>query len=167
MILASLPIAGCSLAVSVAGGLAGRRRPFSLLSLAGTALAIGTGLLAADLFLRSQVDYGLDPPGGTYFVPTTVGLLAALAVIASTCRSCSASLEPTSPATNDSGRDRSPPPHPQVQRETAAASSRFHTAQPTLVERPGNISSQSPPNDRGEWRSITVTGGQSALPRGP
>lgn len=75
VILASLPIAGCSLAVSVAGGLSDRRRPFSLLRLTGVQLrvlrrvlalesaipllvvsivAIGTGFLAAQLFLTSQ-----------------------------------------------------------------------------------------------------------------
>src|SRR5581483_4894613 len=73
VILASLPIAGCSLAVSVAGGLSERKRPFSLLRLTGVplrvlrrvvalesvvpllvvaVLAIGTGLLSAQLFLR-------------------------------------------------------------------------------------------------------------------
>ena len=74
--LASLPIAGCSLAVSVVAGIAERRRAFSLLRLSGTplrvlrrvialesavpllvlaALSIATGFLAAGLFLHSQL----------------------------------------------------------------------------------------------------------------
>ena len=40
VLLTSLPIAGCSLAVSIAGGLAERRRPFSLLRLTGTSLGM-------------------------------------------------------------------------------------------------------------------------------
>lgn len=69
--LTSRPIAGCSLAVNIAGGPAERQRPFSLLRLAGTPLkvlgrvitlesvaplliitltSIGAGLLTAHLF---------------------------------------------------------------------------------------------------------------------
>ena len=40
VILATLPIAGCSLAVSVVAGLAERRRPFSLLRLTGVPLSL-------------------------------------------------------------------------------------------------------------------------------
>ena len=90
VMLASLPIAGCSLAVSVAGGLSERKRPFSLLRLTGVplrvlrrvvtlesavpllvvaAVAIGTGLLAADLFLRAQTGlHRCVPPGAEYYV---------------------------------------------------------------------------------------------------
>ncbi|WP_446216492.1 FtsX-like permease family protein [Micromonospora sp. IBHARD004] len=74
MILVSLPIAGCSLAVTVAGGLSDRKRPFSMLRLTGVQLGVlrrvvalesgvpllfaavvatGTGLLTAHLFLTS------------------------------------------------------------------------------------------------------------------
>ena len=40
VLFTSLPIAGCSLAVSIAGGLAERRRPFSLLRLTGVPLVV-------------------------------------------------------------------------------------------------------------------------------
>jgi predicted lysophospholipase L1 biosynthesis ABC-type transport system permease subunit len=76
VILVSLPIAGCSLAVAVAAGLADRRPPFSVLRLTGVPLAmlrrvvaletvvplvltaavsIAIGFLAAALFLRGPV----------------------------------------------------------------------------------------------------------------
>jgi cell division protein FtsX len=105
VILASLPIAGCSLAVNVAGGLSDRKRPFSLLRLTGVplrvlrrvvalesavpllavaAVAIGTGLLAAHLFLRAQMQYNLHAPGGGYYAIVAIGLVASLAIIAST-----------------------------------------------------------------------------------
>jgi hypothetical protein len=105
IILTSLPIAGCSLAVSVAGGLAERKRPFSLLRLAGTPLALlrrvitleaagpliisagvsaGAGLLAAQLFLRAQLHETLQPPNVEYYAIIVAGLVASLAVIAST-----------------------------------------------------------------------------------
>lgn len=105
VILASLPIAGCSLAAGVVAGLNDRRRPFSLLRLAGAPLAVlrrvvllesavplltvaglaaGMGFLAAQLFLTSQLDYRLRPPGATYHLTVAVGLTGALAIIAST-----------------------------------------------------------------------------------
>jgi len=105
VILTSLPIAGCSLAVSIAGGLSERRRPFSVLRLSGVplrvlrrvvalesavpllvvaAVAIGIGLLAAQLFLRAQMDYTLRPPGVDYFLIVLGGLAASLGIIAST-----------------------------------------------------------------------------------
>lgn len=105
VVLASIAIAGCSLAVSVAGGLSERKRPFSLLRLTGVPLgvlrrvitlesavpllaaavvAIGAGLLAAHLFLRAQMDYSLRPPGATYYISVAAGLLASLAIIAAT-----------------------------------------------------------------------------------
>lgn len=105
VILASLPIAGCSLAVNVAGGLAERRRPFSLLRLTGAPLGMlrrvvlleaaaplllaavvsaGVGLLTAQLFLRAQLSETLRPPGAQYYLLVTAGLAASLAVIAST-----------------------------------------------------------------------------------
>jgi hypothetical protein len=105
VILASLPIAGCSLAVGVIGGLNDRRRPFSVLRLTGvrlrtlravvllesavpllivSAVAIGVGFLAAALFLRAQLDYGLSPPGVAYYAIVAGGLIASLAIIAST-----------------------------------------------------------------------------------
>ncbi|SHN33047.1 ABC transporter permease [Cryptosporangium aurantiacum] len=105
VILGSLPIAGCGLAVAVVGGLSERKRPFALLRLSGvplrmlrrvvalesavplltvSAVAIGTGLLAAHLFLRAQMDYSLRAPGVEYYVIVAVGLAASLAVLAST-----------------------------------------------------------------------------------
>jgi hypothetical protein len=105
VILASLPIAGCSLAVSVAGGLSERKRPFSLLRLSGAplrvlrrvvafesavpllivaAVAIGTGFLAAQLFLTAQMGYTLRPPGAGYYLIVLAGLAASLGIIAST-----------------------------------------------------------------------------------
>ncbi|MFJ5921758.1 FtsX-like permease family protein [Kitasatospora sp. NPDC092948] len=105
VILATFPIAGCSLAVSVAGGLSERRRPFSLLRLTGVSLgtlrrvvamesvvpllvmaavAIGVGLLAADLFLRSQLQYSLHALGAGYYLAVVGGLAAALGIIGAT-----------------------------------------------------------------------------------
>ena len=105
VIVASLVIAGCSLAASVAGGLSDRKRPFSMLRLAGTPLgllrrvvvlessvplliaavvAIGAGFVAAHLFLTAQMDYALAPPGPLYFVIVAAGLVASLGIIAST-----------------------------------------------------------------------------------
>jgi hypothetical protein len=105
VILASLPIAGCSLAVSVIAGLTDRRRSFSLLRLAGTpvsllrrvvalesavpllAVAIISaclGLLVAELFLRSQLGLNLVPPGPAYYGYIAGGLVLSLGVIAAT-----------------------------------------------------------------------------------
>jgi len=105
VIVASLAVAGCSLAVSVAGGLSERRRPFSLLRLTGVPLrvlrqvvalesvvalllaavvAIGAGLLAAQLFLRSQMDYTLRPPHAGYYLVVAAGLAVSLGIVAST-----------------------------------------------------------------------------------
>ncbi|WP_311736865.1 ABC transporter permease, partial [Micromonospora parathelypteridis] len=104
-IVASLALAGCSLAVSVIGGLSERRRPFSLLRLSGApvqvlrrvvalesavpmlvvaAVAIGMGLLAAQLFLKAQMDYTLIAPEPRFYVIVVVGLAACLGIIAST-----------------------------------------------------------------------------------
>jgi hypothetical protein len=105
VILASLPIAGCALAASVAAGLGERQRPFSLLRLAGAPLgllrrvvglesvvplitvavaSIGIGLLAAQLFLESQLGYSLQPPGAGYYGLVLAGLAVALGIIAAT-----------------------------------------------------------------------------------
>ena len=105
VILASLPIAGCSLAVSVVAGLTDRRRPFSLLRLAGTpvgllrrvvalesavpllavaVVSVGLGLLVAELFLNSQLGLNLLPPGPAYYGFVAGGLLLSLGIIAAT-----------------------------------------------------------------------------------
>jgi flagellar biosynthesis protein FliQ len=105
VILVSFPIAGCSLAVSVAGGLRDRKRPFSLLRLTGIQLgvlrrvvllesavpllvvavvAIGMGFLAAQLFVQAQFRYSIRAPGVQYYAIVLAGLAASLSVIAST-----------------------------------------------------------------------------------
>ncbi len=105
VIVASLVIAGCSLAVGVIAGIADRKRPFSLLRLAGTplhvlrrmvlleaavplvaiaALSAGLGFLAAGLFLHSQLDYALRAPGLGYYVLVGGGIVASLTIIAAT-----------------------------------------------------------------------------------
>ncbi len=105
VIFTSLPIAGCSLAVSIAGGLAERRRPFSLLRLTGVplvmlrrvvtleaavplllgvAVSACAGFAAAALFLRAQLDQTLQPPTLTYYLLIAAGVIASLAIIATT-----------------------------------------------------------------------------------
>jgi hypothetical protein len=105
VILATLPIAGCSLAVSVAGALSERKRPFALLRLSGVplrmlrrvvalegavpllavaAVAMGMGFLSAQLFLRAQLHYTLAAPSLEYYLIVAAGLLASLGIIGST-----------------------------------------------------------------------------------
>ncbi|MFF0370633.1 FtsX-like permease family protein [Micromonospora sp. NPDC005087] len=105
IIVASLGLAGCSLAVSVVGGLSERRRPFSLLRLSGApvrvlrrvvalesavpmlavaVVAIGMGFVSAQLFLKAQLDYTLTAPGLGFYAIVIVGLAACLGIIAST-----------------------------------------------------------------------------------
>jgi hypothetical protein len=105
IIVASLIIAACSLAVNVIAGLGERKRPFSLLRLAG--LPLGTlrrvitfesalplfvvagvslvvGLVAAALYLSSQVGISFEVPGTTYWAAVFAGLAVSLAIVAST-----------------------------------------------------------------------------------
>jgi cell division protein FtsX len=105
VIVVSLIVAGCSLAVTMVGGLSDRRRPFVVLRLTGVpisvlrivvtletavplvvvaALSAGVGLLASDLFLRSQLGLTLRAPGLLYYVMVLGGLAAALAIIGTT-----------------------------------------------------------------------------------
>ncbi|MGH3732616.1 MAG: FtsX-like permease family protein [Acidimicrobiales bacterium] len=105
VIVASLIIATCSLAVNIAAGLGERKRPFSLLRLTGvptsllhrvvaleTALpllmvavvSIAVGLVSAALFLHSQVGIAFQLPGFAYWATVLGGLAASLAIIAST-----------------------------------------------------------------------------------
>lgn len=105
IIIASLALAGCSLAVSVVSGLTERKRPFSLLRLSGASVhvlrrvvalesavpmlvvavvAIGMGLLAAQLFLKAQMNYTLVAPGVQFYAIVVAGLAACLGIIAST-----------------------------------------------------------------------------------
>ena len=102
-IVLSLVIAGCSLAVSVAGGLIERKRPFTLLRLTGMPLghlrrvvvleaavplvlvafvSAAAGFAAADLILRASPNgFGVSPPAMSYYLIMSGGLLAALAVV--------------------------------------------------------------------------------------
>ncbi len=102
VIIASVPVAGCSLAINVISGLSERKRPFSLLRLTGAplrmlrrvvalesavpllvaaAIAIGVGFVAAQLFLEAQLGYRVQAPGLGYYLAVAAGLAASLAVI--------------------------------------------------------------------------------------
>jgi hypothetical protein len=105
VIVASLVIAACSLAVNIAAGLGERKRPFSLLRLTGVptallhrvvalesalplllvaAVSIVVGLVSAALYLHSQVGIAFRIPGIGYWATVIGGLAASLAIIAST-----------------------------------------------------------------------------------
>ena len=105
VILVSLPIAGCTLAASIAAGLADRKRPFSLLRLTGArlatlrrvvalesavpllavaAVAIGTGFAASSEYASVAQHYPMVAPGAAYYLITAGGILAALGIIAAT-----------------------------------------------------------------------------------
>jgi len=105
VIVASLIIAACSLAVNIAAGLGERKRPFSLLRLTGVStgvlhrvvalesalplllvavVSIVVGLVSAALYLHSQVDIAFRVPGIAYWATVLGGLAASLAIIAST-----------------------------------------------------------------------------------
>ena len=105
IIVASLIIAACSLAVNIAAGLGERKRPFSLLRLTGVpigvlrrvvalesalplllvaAVSIVVGLVSAALYLHSQVGIAFRIPGIAYWATVLGGLAASLAIIAST-----------------------------------------------------------------------------------
>ena len=105
VILASLAIAGCTLAAAVAAGLADRKRPFSLLRLTGARLAmlrrvvalesavpllavaavsIGVGFGASAMFASVQLQRPLVPPGAAYYLLAAAGIAASLGIIAAT-----------------------------------------------------------------------------------
>jgi predicted lysophospholipase L1 biosynthesis ABC-type transport system permease subunit len=105
VILTSLTVAGCTLATGVAGGLADRKRPFSLLRLTGArlgmlrrvivlesavpllavaAVAIGTGLGASAMYATTVMNLSLVAPGAAYFVLTPAGIVLALVLIVAT-----------------------------------------------------------------------------------
>ena len=105
IVVASLIIAACSLAVNIAAGFAERKRPFSLLRLTGVptavlhrvvalesalpllivaAVSIVVGLLSAGLYLHSQVGLAFSLPGIAYWATVVGGLAASLGIIAST-----------------------------------------------------------------------------------
>jgi hypothetical protein len=100
-------VAGCSLAVSVGGGLVDRKRPFTLLRVGGTPLGTLSRVvlleavvpLAAAVLAAAGIAYGMSatavvrlaPPGtpipaltSTYYATLGTGLAVALAVIAAT-----------------------------------------------------------------------------------
>jgi hypothetical protein len=104
-VLLSVVIAGCSLAVAVAGSLIERRRPFALLRLTGMPLrslrrvvlleaavplvglavvsATG-GLLTAELLLRALRGTTMRLPGTPYALTLLAGIVGALAVVMAT-----------------------------------------------------------------------------------
>jgi hypothetical protein len=105
VILVSLPIAGCTLAASIAAGLADRKRPFSLLRLTGarlatlrrvvalesavpllavSAIAIGTGFGASAMFASVQLKHPLVAPDAAWYLITAAGIAVSLAIIAAT-----------------------------------------------------------------------------------
>jgi hypothetical protein len=105
VIVASLAIAGCTLAASIAGGLADRKRPFSMLRLTGARLAtlrrvvvlesavpllavaviaVGAGFGASALYSSAEMERSLAAPGPEYYLITAAGILASLVVIAVT-----------------------------------------------------------------------------------
>jgi hypothetical protein len=105
VILASLAIAGCTLAAAVAAGLADRKRPFSLLRLTGARLgmlrrvvalesavpllavavvSIGAGFGASAMFASVQLQHSLVAPGAAYYLLIVAGIAASLGIIAAT-----------------------------------------------------------------------------------
>ncbi len=105
VIVASLIIAACSLAVNIAAGLGERKRPFSLLRLTGcpigilrrivalesalpllivAVVSIVVGLVSAALYLSSQVGIVFRIPPISYWATVIGGLVASLLIIAST-----------------------------------------------------------------------------------
>jgi hypothetical protein len=104
VVLTSLAIAGCTLAASVTAGLAERKRPFSLLRLAGAPLgllqrvvalesavpllvtaviSIGVGFAAAAMYAAVQIG-PFVAPGAAYYVITGAGIALSLGIIAAT-----------------------------------------------------------------------------------
>lgn len=106
-VVLTLLVAGCSLAVSVGGGLVERKRPFSLLRLTGTptrvlykvvileallpfaaatvlAVATGYGMAVAAAVKVAPAGTPVPTPDGSYYLTMGLGLLAALALIGGT-----------------------------------------------------------------------------------
>jgi hypothetical protein len=105
IILVSLPIAGCTLAAGIAGGLVDRKRPFSMLRLTGARLgtlrwvvalesavpllavavvAIGAGFAAAAMYASAEMKQSLAAPGPEYYLITAAGIAVSLGIIAAT-----------------------------------------------------------------------------------
>jgi hypothetical protein len=104
-ILLSVIIAGCSLAVAVAGSLIERRQPFALLRLSGMSLAAlrrvvvleaavplvtltvisgCSGLLASELLLRALRGATVRLPSTSYYVTVATGTVLALGLVGAT-----------------------------------------------------------------------------------
>ena len=105
VILVSLLIAGCTLAAGIAGGLADRKRPFSLLRLTGArlatlrrvvalegampllsvaAVAVGTGFAGAAMFATEAQQHPMVAPGAAYYLLIAGGIIVSLGIIAAT-----------------------------------------------------------------------------------
>ena len=105
VILVSLPVAGCTLAASIAAGLADRKRPFSMMRLAGAplgglqrvvalesavpllavaAVAIGTGFAVSAMYATMQLAHPLVAPDAAYYLLTAAGIAVSLGIIAAT-----------------------------------------------------------------------------------
>ena len=105
VILVSLPVAGCTLAASIAAGLADRKRPFSMMRLAGAplgglrrvvalesavpllavaAVAIGTGFGVSAMYATMQLAHPLVAPDAAYYLLTAAGIAVSLGIIAAT-----------------------------------------------------------------------------------
>jgi hypothetical protein len=103
----TLLVAGCSLAVAVGGGLVERRRPFSLLRLAGMPLSVlnkvvlvesgvpllavvgvsavtGFGLAACIILAAASPGIPIKLPTASYYLTLAVGLVAAAGVLGAT-----------------------------------------------------------------------------------
>jgi hypothetical protein len=146
VIVVSLIIAGCSLAVSVTAGIIVRKRPFSLLRLTEVSLstlrrvvaleaalplvvvsvlAAAMGFLAAGLFLTSQLNESLRPPNAEFYGLVVAGLAASLAVIASTLAIIN---RITGPETARNEWSTFPPSEPIPPRLTGSMSGTSHWA---------------------------------------
>jgi len=122
IIVASLLIAGCSLAVGVTAGISDRKRPFSLLRLTGVPVGIlrrvvaleaalplvvaavlvtVVGLLGAELFLRSQLDVSIRWPGLLYWLVVVIRIVVSLGLIVSPSPSSSGLQDPKPPAVSE------------------------------------------------------------------
>jgi len=105
VILVSLPIAGCTLVMGIAAGLADRKRPFSLLRLTGArlatlrhvvmlegavpllaaaAVATGVGFAGAAMYATVAQNRPMVAPGAAYYLLTASGIIISLAIIAAT-----------------------------------------------------------------------------------
>jgi hypothetical protein len=78
VILASLPIAGCTLAADAVAGSADRKRPFTAL------VSIRTGFAASAMFASVQLQHPLVAPDAACYLISAGGITASLGIIAAT-----------------------------------------------------------------------------------